>query len=446
MSQPPVAPGPASRPSLEELRVLRDHPHDFLRSTAQDGGVLRLPLGPFNVHLVTEPEAIERVLVGNAANYHKRTFQYRLLARITGEGLLTLDGPPWLKRRRLAQPSFQRDRVAGFAPVFTRVARGLGDRWHVAARSGEPVDVAADMMLVALQSVVECLFGTRIGDEADALARATLDVLHHIMHQARTLGVTPGWAPTRRNRRFRRALGVLDAAIYETLNERRRAGAETDDDLLGRLMTAEVDGESLSDQDLRDEMITLLIAGHETVASALTWTWDQLAVHPEAEANFHEEVDQLPEDPSELEGLQAFQYTGAVFEETLRLYPPAWIVTRKSREADVLGGYRIPAGSLVVMSPYITQRRKDLWPDPDAFRPERFLDRSVRRERFAYFPFGGGAHLCIGNHFAILEAAMILATLGQRFRLRRADDAAPEVDPGVTLAPRGGLLMHVEAR
>jgi cytochrome P450 len=211
-------------------------------------------------------------------------------------------------------------------------------------------------------------------------------------------------------------------------------------------MTAEVDGESLSDQELRDEMITLLIAGHETVASALTWTWDQLAVHPEAEAHFHDEVDTLPEDPSELQGLQAFQYTGAVFEETLRLYPPAWIVTRKSREADVLGGFRLPAGSLVVMSPYITQRRADLWPDPDAFRPERFLDRSVRRERFAYFPFGGGAHLCIGNHFAILEAAMILATLGQRFRLRRAGDTAPEVDPGVTLAPKGGLMMHLEVR
>jgi cytochrome P450 len=428
------------------LKVLRDRPHDFLRSVAGDEGVVRLPLGPLSFHFVTAPEAVERVLVGNAANYHKHTFQYRLLARITGEGLLTLDGPAWLRRRRLAQPSFHRDRVAGFAPVFTRVSRQLGDRWTIAARSGQPVDVAADMMLVALQAVVECLFGTRIGDEADVLARATLDVLHHIMHQARTLGVVPGWVPTRRNRRFRRALGVLDGAIYETLRERRQAGGGERDDLLGRLMAARVDGESLSDQELRDEMITLLIAGHETVASALAWTWDLLAVHPDVEARFHDEVDRLPDDASEAPDLKDFRFTGAVFEEALRLYPPAWIVSRKSREADVLGGFRVPAGALVVLSPYVTQRRSDLWPDPDSFQPERFFDRSVERPRFAYFPFGGGAHLCIGNHFAILEAAMILATLGQRFRLRRAGGAEPEVEPGVTLQPRDGLLMQVEVR
>jgi cytochrome P450 len=411
------------------------------------------------VHLVTAPEAVERVLIGNAANYHKRTFQYRLLARITGEGLLTLDGAPWLRRRRLAQPSFRRDRVAGFAPVFTRVARHLGYRWHAAARSGEPVDAASDMMHVALQSVVECLFGTKVGDEADELARATLVVLHRIMHQARTLGVVPMWVPTPGNRHFRRALRTLDAAIYETLHARRR-GADGDDDLLARLMVAEVEGGApLTDQELRDEMITLLIAGHETVASALAWTWDLLATNPDAEDRLHDEVDGLPEDPADAlipatsgsaasppASLSAFRYTGAVFEEALRLYPPAWIVTRASREADVLAGIPVPARSLVVMSPYVTQRSPELWPDPDAFRPERFLDRSVKRSRFAYFPFGGGAHLCIGNHFAVLESAMILSTLAQRFRLRRVGDAPPEVEPGVTLQPKHGLPMHVEVR
>ena len=444
MTGPALA--PPARPGLDELRVLRDRPHDFLRSAAETGGVVRFPLGPASFHLVTRPDDVERVLVGNAGNYHKHTFQYRLLARITGDGLLTLDGATWLQRRRLAQPAFRRDRVAGFAPVFTRVARGLGDRWGEAARRGEPVDVAADMMLVALQAVVESLFGTRIGDEADVLARATLEVLHHIMHQARTLGMVPSWAPTRRNLRFRRALGVLDGAIYGTLEERRRAGGDARDDLLGRLMQAQVEGVSLSDDELRDEMITLLIAGHETVASALAWTWELLSVHPDAERMFHDEVDRLPEDPSEIAELGDLRVTGAIFEEALRLYPPAWIITRKSREEDVLGGYRIPRRSLVVLSPYVTQRLPDLWPEPDAFRPDRFLDRAVDRPRYAYFPFGGGAHLCIGNHFAILEAAMILSTLGQRLRLRRMLDASPEVDPGVTLQPRDGLRMRVELR
>jgi cytochrome P450 len=416
---------------------------------------MRLPLGPLRVHLVTAPEAVERVLVGNAANYHKGTFQYRLLARITGEGLLTLDGAPWLRRRRLAQPSFRRDRVAGFAPVFSRVARRLGDRWTGAANTGRKVDAAADMMLVALQAVVECLFGAQIGDEADELARATLVVLHHIMHQARTLGVVPMWVPTPRNRRFRRALHTLDAAIYQTLNARRRQADEVDD-LLGRLMVAEVEGGApLTDQELRDEMITLLIAGHETVASALAWTWDLLSVHPEAENALHAEVDALPEDPADAlvdpgaatgSALAPFRYTGAVFEEALRLYPPAWIVTRASRGPDVLAGVEIPARSLVVMSPYVTQRSAELWPEPDAYRPERFLDRATGRPRFAWFPFGGGAHLCIGNHFAALEAAMILSTLAQRFRLHRAHPGEPEVEPGVTLQPRYGLPMRVEVR
>ena len=409
----------------------------------------RLPLGPFRVHLVTAPEAVERVLVGNAANYHKGTFQYRLLARITGEGLLTMDGAPWLRRRRLAQPSFRRDRVAGFAPVFERVARRLGDRWEAAARDRRPVDVAADMMLVALQAVVECLFGSKIGDEADALARATLDVLHHIMHQARTLGVVPQWAPTRRNRRFRRALAVLDDAIYATLRDRRTGGGPERDDLLGRLMDARVDGEALSDVELRDEMITLLIAGHETVASALAWTWDLIATEPDAEAALHAEIDALPAGPADAaaeHGLGIFAYTGAVFEEALRLYPPAWIVTRQARSADHLAGIPVPARSLVVMSPYVTQRLPELWPDPDRFRPERFLEHRTDRSRFSYFPFGGGAHLCIGNHFAALEAVMILSTLAARFRLGRIGEVAPDVEPGVTLQPKHGLPMRVELR
>lgn len=463
MSQPP---GPKRTPPGSELRGLRDAPHEFLQGVAAEyGPVVRFPIGPFRFHLVTAPDDVQRVLVTNQANYGKDTFQYRLLARITGEGLLTMDGPRWLKRRRLAQPSFHRARVEEFAPIFARVADRLGDRWADAAAAQRPVDVAADMMLVALQAVVEALFSERIGDEADALARATLDVLHHIMAEARMMGMLPHWLPTRGKRRFHRALAVLDEAIYGTLAERRsrervsRSGggvgtggsadgaAPGPDDLLGRLMAGRVDGEALTDQELRDEMLTLLIAGHETVASALTWTWYLLGTHPEEEARLEAEVDGLPSDalasPDVLRGLRT---TGAVFEEALRLYPPAWIVTRTAREADELGGYEIPAGGLVVTSPYVTQRHGNLWTEPDAFRPDRFLDRSPDRPKFAYFPFGGGPHLCIGNHFAAVEAGIILASLARRFRLRPLTPEPPVVDPGVTLQPRGGLPMRVERR
>jgi cytochrome P450 len=445
---------------------LRDAPHEFLRGVAaQYGPVVRFPIGPFRFHVVSAPEDVQRVLVTNQANYGKDTFQYRLLARITGEGLLTMDGPRWLKRRRLAQPSFHRARVEEFAPIFARVAEALGDRWERAAAKGQSLDVAADMMLVALQAVVEALFSEKIGDEADALAKATLEVLHHIMAEARMMGMVPHWLPTPGNRRFRQALSVLDKAIHETLAERRsresaaRHGQEAaargagegetpgPDDLLGRLMAGRVDGEALTDQELRDEMLTLLIAGHETVASALTWAWYLLGTHPNEAVRLEAEVDDIsPDAITDPDVLRGLRMTGAVFQEALRLYPPAWIVTRVAREADVLGGYEIPAGGLVVTSPYVTQRDAALWPDPPAFKPDRFLDRPADRPKFAYFPFGGGPHLCIGNHFAAVEAAIILASLARRFRLRPLSDQPPVVDPGVTLQPKGGLLMGVERR
>ena len=449
-----VAPGPSRRPSLAQLEHLRRGPHEFLLAlTREYGHAVRYPVGPFRFHLFTNPDAVRHVLVGNHGNYGKDTFQYRLLSRVTGDGLLTMDGPDWLARRRLAQPSFHRARVSDFAPTFTRYAEELVARWEAPCRAGAAVDVAADMMHVALQAVVYTLFGAEVGDRAGALWRATLDVLHHIMFQARTLGVIPTWLPTRGNRRFRRALAVLDEAIYHTIRDRRRDRAVTSghhSDLLQRLIDAQrtEGGLRLTDRQLRDEMLTLLIAGHETVASALTWTWHLLAGAPAADATLYAEVRNVVEDrlPT-ADDLPHLVQTRAAFEEAMRLYPPAWVITRRARDEDEIHGYRVPRGALVVLSPYVTQRHPDFWSEPERYDPARFLPGAdVDRHRYAYFPFGGGPHLCIGNHFALVEATLILATIARRYRLEAAPGAIVEVDPGVTLQPRRGLPMLVRRR
>jgi cytochrome P450 len=448
-----AVPGPTGWPPLDELRVLRDGPHEFLRElTRRYGHAVRYPLGPVRFYLFAHPDAVQHVLVTNHRGYGKDTFQYRLLSEITSDGLLTMDGPAWLSRRRLAQPSFHRIRIAEFAPVFTLYAEALADRWHGAVRSGEPVDVAGDMMHVALQAVVKTLFGVEIGDRASALWQATLDVLHHVMFRARTLGIVPLWLPLARNRRFRRSLAVLDDAINGTIRDRRRAGTTSPrpDDLLQRLMDAG-DGHAesaLTDRQLRNEMITLLIAGHETVASALTWTWHLLAAAPDADAALEDELHGvLGERLPTADDLPRLAYTRAVFDEAMRLYPPAWLITRRALANDVVEGVPVPRDALVVLSPYVTQRHLDFWDEPGAFRPERFLGPTAEeRHRYAYFPFGGGPHLCIGNHFALVEATLMIATIARRYRLEAVPGRRVEVDPGVTLQPSGGLPMRVRTR
>ncbi len=478
-TQPP--PGPGNRPPLDDLAALRDGPHAFLLQVARTyGPTVRYPVGPLAVYLICAPDGVKHVLQDNHRNYCKDTFQYNLLSTITGQGLLTSDGDFWLRQRRLAQPAFHRTRIAGFAPIMAAAAEGMLARWDEHAARGEPLDVAAEMMHVALQIVGKAMFSAEIGDQADELATATLTVLDHIVGRARTFGVVPEWLPTRGNRAHRRAMRVLDRTVYATISARRSVGAGSprpapqadvgagfprpnlvrdpgqgdpapttpaEDDLLAILMAAidEATGERMSDQHLRDESMTMLIAGHETVASALAWTWQLLAEHPEAEARLHAELaDVLDGRAATMADLPRLRYTEWVFQEALRLYPPAWIITRKALADDTVCGYHVPAGALVVCSPYVTHRLAEVWDEPDAFRPERFSpEASARRHRFAYYPFGGGPRLCIGNYFAQVEASLVIAAVAQRYRLRPVEGHPVVVEPGVTLRPKHGLMMRL---
>lgn len=445
---------PRVRPSLADLERLRDGPHEFLLAQAiERGPACWFGIGPVGFYHLSDPDIAHDVLVAGHRTLDKSTFQYRLLATITGEGLLTMDGPRWLARRRAEQPFFARGAIEHWTGLIVdRVGRMTG-RWESLADTGSVVDIEREMLRLALEIIVAILFEEDAeAAEAGALVRATMTVLGHIMHRARTLGAVPGWLPTARNREFRAALSVLDARIEASIAAHRE-GRTSGRSLLAHLMSpASVEAVGhLSDQELRDEMVTMIIAGHETVASALAWSWHLLSDHlgwaeriaAEAEATF-----QTAEELADGQTWRRLEVSRAVFDETLRLYPPAWIVSRRANEPAEVAGVRLTKNALVVVSPYVMQRSNRLWNDPDAFDPDRFL--SAERTpglRDGYMPFGAGPHLCIGEHLGRLEAVITLAIAARRFRLRRIDGSEPVVaEPGVTLHPKRGLPMLIERR
>ncbi len=446
-SQDRQPPGPHRIPPLDDLRALQRSPLEALERIGRAyGPVVRYPLGPLPVYLVNHPDHVQQILVDNNRNYTKDTFQYNLLRSVTGEGLLTTDGETWLRQRRLSQPAFHRERIEALRGLMLTTTGEMLERWQTRVAGDQPIEVAAEMMRLALAIVGRALFGIDLSREAGDLAEAVLVVLDHIVWRARTFGIVPGFLPTARNRHFRAALRELDRAVYGLIGDRRR-GRGDHDDLLAMLIAAQDPdtGTGMSDRQLRDEVMTLLVAGHETVASALAWTWYLLATHPAAEARLQAEVDALGGGAAA--GPAKLAYTRMAFEEALRLYPPAWIITRRSLADDEIGPYTIPAGALVVLSPYTVQRDPAFWQEPERYDPERFsAERSTGRPRFAYFPFGGGPRLCIGNAFALLEAQVVLSEVASRYRLELLPCQSPEVEAGVTLRPRDGLQMRIKPR
>jgi cytochrome P450 len=443
-------PGPDGRMLLRYLRQIQQEPLAFLAQVTggEYGDVVRFNVGMLDVYLVNHPEGVQRVLQDHHRNYSKNTFQYNLLELVTGNGLLTSDGGFWLRQRRLAQPAFHRSQLAGFGRTMVEAAGAMLERWR-SLPSDKPLDIDGEMMRVTLEIVGETLFSMDLRGEASALAEAVLATLDYILYRSRVPFALPTAVPTGQNRRFKQALRRLDETVYGLIERRRQRPGEGND-LLAMLLQArdEETGEGMDDQQVRDEIMTLLIAGHETVASALTWTWYLLGQRPDVEARLYGEVQGvLGGRRPTMEDLPQLAYTRMVFDEALRLYPPAWILTRRAEAADVVNGYQIPAGALVVISPYTVHRHRKFWPEPEVFRPERFgEEEGNKRPRYAYIPFGGGPRLCIGNHFALMEGVLILATVVQQVRLVRPEGEAVRVVAGVTLRPGEGLPMCVEWR
>ncbi|SDQ07262.1 cytochrome P450 [Quadrisphaera sp. DSM 44207] len=439
---------------LRDLLAIRRDPLAYLaRTAARHGDLVAFPLPRTPVLLVNTVAGARRVLVENAGAWSKRTVQYGALSLVTGSGLLTSDGTAWRSARRAVQPAFHPAGLGAVAEQSVAAAERMRTRWSAAGGDGGGdggvVDVDAAALQATLEVVGRTLFGSDVADDGERVVSAVLQALDVVIARARTPLPVPQRAPTRANRRLARARRVLDEVVERVVSRRRAAGvAAGDTDLLALLLRA-VDAGALPPQAVRAELVTMVIAGHETVASALTWTLHQLAQHPEAQARLHAELDAvLGGRAPTWEDLPSLRWTRAVVDEALRLQPPAWVVTRRAEADDVVDGVAVPAGALAIVSPWLLHRRADAFADPARFDPERFLEGSGAPAvpRGAYLPFGAGSRLCIGRDFALVETVLVLAALLRDRRVEPVGDRPPVVQALVTLRPRGGLPLRLRTR
>jgi cytochrome P450 len=403
---------------------------------------------PFSWYSVVDPGDIEHILVQNQRNYTKGAFFRKALVPLLGNGLFTNEGDSWLAQRRLIQPTFHRGHVTALADTIINPTLAAVERWQALADRGEPVDIQNEMTALTLRIAGLSLFGADLQGAAVRVEGASRIVFEQANYRLNTPFPLPAWMPTRRNRRFARALRILDQTVYSIIEQRRRDGGEYHD-LLALLMDVrDESGTGMSDRQLRDEVVTLLLAGYETTAAALSWTWYLLSEHPEEAEKLTAEIDAvLAGRTPTVEDLARLPLTEMVVQESMRLYPPAWGVPRQAIADDEIGGYRLPAGTIVAIGTWVTHRHPDFWEEPERFDPTRFTAaRSAGRPRFAYLPFSGGARQCVGSSFAMLEARLVLAMLAQRFRLRLVPGHPVVPDPTFTLRPRFGLPMVIEAR
>jgi cytochrome P450 len=420
-------------------------PLTFTAGIARDfGDIAHYKLGPLHVYQLNHPGLIREVLVDKADKFHKPRLVKRGLRPTAGDGLLTSDGTLWKRQRKLIQPAFQHDRLPAYASVMVIHAQSMMDSY----REGDVRDIGADMAVLTLGIVVKCLFGADLPREARDISRPMLAVLDAANGRLNSV-LRTSWLPTIRNLRERRAIAELDA-ILQLLIRTRRAEKESGGDLLSVLLAAadEESGARMSDQQLRDELMTLFGAGHETTAIALTWTWYLLSRHPEVKAKLDEELDRvLAGHPPSVNDLPRLPYTEMVIREALRLYPPGPAFAREPVEDVTIAGYDVPKGSLIIISPYVLHHDPRFFSDPERFDPERFAPAWEERiPRYAYLPFGGGPRVCIGNGFAMMEARLILATVAQHYKLSLEPDEAIRPVQLVTLRPSGPVRMKIERR
>lgn len=419
----------------------------FVREVARRyGDVVRYRMANMTWYQVNHPEGVKRILQDNNRNYGKGSLTSGALGLVLGQGLSTSEGGLWLRQRRLMQPVFHQRSVAAFGALMVADASATAERWLT--RPGGTVDVATEMSRLTQRVVTGALFGGGVDDETGVIERTITTLMAEVAYRFEVPFYPPLGVPTPRNRRTRAALATLDSAVYSIIEERRRGGPG--DDLLSLLMAArdEGTGQAMTDRQLRDEVITLFVAGHETTATALSWTFYLLASHPEVEGRLRAELDGVVGRGADraltAADLPGLPYLRMVVEESMRLYPPAWITNRQAHAEDVICGYRIPAGAFVMVLPYVLHRHPDLWEEPDRFDPERFSrEYSGDRPRYAYFPFGGGPRQCIGRGMALVETQLILATILRRCRLSRATEGPVEPLALATLRPAGGLPMQV---
>ena len=440
-------PGP-SRSFLLLLRPVLKDPLRFFVDLARYGDVVTIRRD--KTFLITSPDAIKRVLQDNHLNYRKGERYIRAVEPLFGRGLVTSEGDLWLRQRRLIQPAFHRTHHGAYAQAMVAATRERLPRWREAARAGTALDLREEMTDLTLRILMRSIFGRSADDATDQLGHAFLTAHQEINLATVFMPVQlPTWVPTPGRIRFARAIRIIDSFIARLVDERTRT-REQGTDFLSLLLAARdpETGAGMSPRQLRDEVITMLAAGHDTVTEALTWTLYLVAQHAEVEARAHREAVAVLGTREPAAGdLKALTFIESVVNESMRLYPPIWGFLRTAVGEDVLGGYTIPAGGRVVISPYVVHRLPALWPEPERFRPERFAPEQVEgRHRFAYFPFGAGPRQCVGAQFAMLEVPLVAAMLWREFRIRLVPGQTIRGLPRISLRADRPVWAQLEER
>lgn len=440
-----LPPGPKGHPILGVMPEFNRDTLGFITRCRDYGDVVRARFLYVSAYFIYHPDDIEYVVSTNARNFLKSmSLRSNFFHRLVGNGLLTSEGEVWKRQRRLAQPAFHRQRISAYGEVMVDYAQRMIAMWQ----AGEVRDIHRDMMRLTLEIVVRTLFNADVSQDADKVGRALAEIVKPFASQATIKWILDNRLPTLAHRRFHREAQKIDDIVYRIIADRRASGLDRGDLLSMLLRAQDEDGSQMTDKQLRDEVMTLFLAGHETTALTLSWTWYLMAQNPLVEQKFHAELDDvLRGRVPTLEDLPRLKYTDMIAREAMRLYPPAYGLGREAIEECEIGGFRVPRKTQVFMFQWVTQRDPRFFPEPEAFHPERWTEEfSSSLPKYAYFPFGGGPRFCIGNTFAMMEIVLVLATIGQRFRLPLVPDHLVSILPAMSLRPKDGIKVSIAHR
>lgn len=426
---------------LGDLTAFREDRLKFFTKFREQGDMVKVRFGPVQKgYIMYHPNYIHEVLVTKHASFHKGRGLEKAKILI-GDGLLTSEGQIHRKQRKLIQPHFTSQKLKVYAEQMVEDTTELIEEW----RDGEERSISDDMMKLTLNVITKTMFGTHIQNRQEKIREA----YERVIASTKALVRVPKMLPTSKNNEVKQSLKLLNDITFSIIDQRKKESENDRSDLLSVLLSAkDEEGQGMSDQELRDQVMTILLAGHETTAHTLSWTWYLLSQHPEVEEKFWAELETILEGRKPVyEDVRKLTYTTQIIQESMRLYPVAWIIVRKTVEEVEIANQRLFPGDIVFMSQYAVHRDPRYFENPEEFTPERFSGDFLKRiPQYAYFPFGGGPRVCIGNHFAMMEAVLILATIGQRYRLRMVDDTIPVPEPLLTMRPKDGINMKVEKR
>ena len=438
-----LPPGPKGKLITGVMREFNRDTLGFIERLQRDyGDVVRSRFLYLYAYFLYNPADIETLLTTDAKCYRKaRSLRSPFFYRLVGNGLVTSEGDFWRRQRRLAQPAFHRQRISSYGDIMVQYAQRAIANW----RDGEERDLSREMNRLTLEVVVKTLFNSDVSNDADHVGAILSQIVKPFASQATLKWIADNRLPTPGHRRYFNAVSEIDRIVYRIIAERRASGSDEGDLLSMLLQAQDEDGSQMSDAQLRDEVMTLFLAGHETTALSLSWSWYLLAMHPQAEEKFHAELDEVlggrAPDVSDLPNLK---YTEMIAKEAMRLYPPAYAVGREAIEDTEIGGFRVPRGTQLFAFQWVTHRDPRYFERPNEFEPERWASESIQRlPKYAYFPFGGGPRQCIGNYFAMMEVVLLLATIGQRFRFSLVEGFKMEVLPVLSLRPKTGIRVKL---